>query len=73
MIRTYMERLLPLAVVAGAALALSGCVAYPADPAYGYAPGYAGAVIAPPVVVAPRPVYRPYWGWHYWGWRGRRW
>jgi hypothetical protein len=60
----------------GAAVALSGCVAYPYDgydgaPAY----GYAGPVVAPSVVVAP--TYRPYgyYGWRggYGGWRGRRW
>ena len=67
------RRLLPLLLVAaGAAVTLSGCVAYPYDGYDGAGYGYAGPVVAPSVVVAPtyRYGYRPY---GYYGWRGRRW
>jgi hypothetical protein len=53
------------AAAALALLALSGCVAYPAEP-YGYGGGYGGGYYAaPPVVVAPAPYY--YGGWGYGG------
>lgn len=47
--------------------ALGACAVVPAGPAYG--PGV--YVAPPPVVVAPAPVYRPYYGGHHgrgWGW-----
>lgn len=67
---TNMRRALSLLALAGGiAVSLSGCVVYPdGEPAYGYGgPVVAGPVVAPTVVVTPRPAYRPY------GWRWRRW
>lgn len=50
-------------LLAGVAVAASGCIVAPAYGPYGYGPVY-----GPPVVVAPPPVV---FGW---GWRGgRRW
>jgi hypothetical protein len=54
MIRTHVRSLrrilLPAAAVLGLAVALGGCVAYPAYPGYGYGygyePGYAPAYVA---------------------------
>ena len=67
--RLNARRLVPLLALAGGlAVTLSGCVAYPyGDPGYGYAGPVVGPApyVAPTVVVAPRPYYRPY-GWRRW-------
>lgn len=67
-------RILPVLAAAAIALTATGCAVVPAGPAPGvYGPGYGGAVVvAPPVMVAPRPVYRP-WGWGYYGHHRRHW
>jgi hypothetical protein len=54
-------------LVGGVALGLGGCVAYPADPYYGYGYGYP-AYYGPPVVGS---VFIGGGGWHP-GWH-RRW
>jgi hypothetical protein len=60
-----------VAALALTAAALSGCVYYPNNYAYGYGPGYYAA----PVVVQPSVVVGGWWGggccWG--GWRGGRW
>jgi len=54
----------------GSLLALSGCVAYPAQPyGYGYGEGGGYYAPAPPVVVVPPPYYGGYGGY---GWGGGR-
>lgn len=66
------------AVVAGALLALGGCVVYPAGPYYGD-PYYGSTVVAPyapPPLIAetygPAPVVGDIWIGGYWGWSGGR-
>lgn len=49
--------------------ALGACAVVPAGPAYG--PGV--YVAPPPVIVAPAPVYRGYYGGHAGGYHGRGW
>jgi hypothetical protein len=68
-----LRRVLP-AAAALALLALSGCVAYPAYPGYGYPGGYAyapapAAVYVPPVEVGVGCC----WGGGRWGWGGGHW
>jgi hypothetical protein len=69
------HRLLALSALAAGAVALSGCVVLPLEPAYGYGNGYgygsAVVRVAPPVVVVPppRPRYRS--GGYYDGYYGR--
>lgn len=64
--KTFLNRAKAPAAIVLVALALSGCVAYPAG-GYGYAPGYYGA----PAVVVPGPVVvGGGWGG---GWGGRGW
>ncbi len=74
--RSSFARALLVPVAALAALALGGCVAYPAyGPGYGYAPGY---VYPAPVVVGGGyyggggGYYGGGGGWHGGGWHGGR-
>jgi len=72
--KTFLTRAMMPATVLLAALALSGCVAYPAGGyGYGYAPGYYPA----PAVVVPGPIIvgggwgggYGHGGWGHGGWR----
>jgi hypothetical protein len=67
---TMSKRLwIALGLAAGTA-ALSGCVVVPAEPAYGYGPGYGAPVVRvvpPPVVVAPVPPPRRHYHDRRWG------
>ena len=69
---------IPMAL-AGAVVALSGCVVVPEPPGYGYGHGYGyggpprGVYVAPPpVVVVPPPRHR-YGYWHDRHYEDRRW
>ena len=55
-----MRRLLALALLAGTALGLGGCVVAPAPGYYGRPYGY-GSGYGPPAYYRPHPYYRPYW------------
>jgi len=73
MIVTCVRRLgravLPVAAAVGLAALVSGCVAYPAYPDYGYyGPGY-GYGYAPGGYVA----FGGGWGWHDGGWHDGGW
>jgi hypothetical protein len=62
-----------LALIGAVTLGLSGCVAYPADPYYGW--GYGPAYYAPPVtgsIFIGGGWGRGWGGWHG-GWGGRHW
>lgn len=67
---TRFQTLARLTIAAAGVLALSGCVVYPVGGYYGQ-PGYYAS--APAVIVAPRPYYGGYGGYHRHGGYGGRW
>ncbi len=61
-----MSKRILLSAITAASLLLGGCAIYPAYGPYG--PAYE---VGPPVIFAPVPVYRSYYGGHGYGYRYR--